>query len=197
MDSQDIRILKILEEIDRDQTASQRNLARNLNVSLGLVNLFIKRLANKGYFKITNIPRNRVKYILTPKGAAEKTRLTYEFIKYSFRFYKTARKNLRNTLSDLESQGVRRVVFYGVGDLAEIAYISLQESEIELTAVVDRKEKGKSFFGITIVDPCWLGELEFDRVLLTKFERPSDDYPAEFEKTGIDQGHVVDLNSGR
>ena len=196
MDSQDIRTLKILEEIDRDQTASQRSLARNLNVSLGLVNLFIKRLANKGYFKITNIPRNRVKYILTPKGAAEKTRLTYEFIKYSFRFYKTARKNLRDRLSSLESQGVRRIVFYGVGDLAEIAYISLQESEIELAAVVDRKEKGKSFFGITIVDPSRLGKLEFDRVLLTRIERPSDDYPAEFEKAGIDQGHIVDLNSG-
>lgn len=197
MDSQDIRTLKILEEIDRDQTASQRSLARNLNVSLGLVNLFIKRLANKGYFKITNIPRNRVKYILTPKGAAEKTRLTYEFIKYSFRFYKTARKNLRDRLSSLESQGVRSIVFYGVGDLAEIAYISLQESEIELAAVVDRKEKGKSFFGITIVDPSRLGELEFDRVMLTRLERPSDDYLAEFEKAGIDQGHIVDLGNMR
>ena len=192
MDSQDIRTLKILEEIDRDQTASQRTLARKLNVSLGLINLFIKRLANKGHFKITNIPRNRVKYILTPQGAAEKTRLTYEYIKYSFGFYKSAREKLRNRLSDLESQGVRKVVFYGAGDLAEIAYISLQEFDIELAAVVDRKMKGNIFFGMTIADPSQLEEFEFDRVLLTKLGR-SDDYPAEFEKAGIDRLHIVEL----
>ena len=77
MDNQDIRTLKLLEEIENGHVPSQRDLAKTLNVSLGLVNSFIKRLAHKGYFKITTIPKNRVKYILTPKGAAEKARLTY------------------------------------------------------------------------------------------------------------------------
>ena len=72
MDQQDIRTLKILEEIEEDQSPSQRAIARKLNISLGLANSFITRLVNKGYFKITNIPANRVKYILTPKGTAEK-----------------------------------------------------------------------------------------------------------------------------
>ena len=73
MENQDIRTLKLLEEIDNDRTPTQRDLSKKLNISLGLVNLFIKRLGKKGYFKIKTIPKNRVKYILTPKGAAEKT----------------------------------------------------------------------------------------------------------------------------
>ena len=117
MDHHDIHALRILEEIEKDSSQSQRELARKLNISLGLVNSFIKRLAHKGYFKITTIPRNRARYVLTPKGFAEKTRLTYEFIQYSFRFYKTAREKLKALLATLEEGHVERVAFYGASDL--------------------------------------------------------------------------------
>ena len=86
MNKIDIRTLKILEEIENDHTPSQRDLSKKLNISLGLVNSFVKRLVQKGYLKITTIPKNRVKYILTPKGAAEKTRLTYQYIQHSLAF---------------------------------------------------------------------------------------------------------------
>ncbi|MDF1593886.1 MAG: winged helix-turn-helix transcriptional regulator, partial [Desulfobacterales bacterium] len=137
MDNQDIRTLKILEEIDNDHVPSQRDLAKKLNVSLGLVNSFIKRLAHKGYFKITTIPKNRARYILTPKGAAEKSRLTYEYIRYSFQFYKASRKKLQKIFKTLEKENVQNIVFYGVSDLTEIAFISLQETSLQLIAVVD------------------------------------------------------------
>jgi len=75
MDPQDLRSLQILEEIGNTHSPSQRYLARKLNISLGLANSFIKRLAKKGYVKITTIPRNRVKYMLTPQGFAEKVDL--------------------------------------------------------------------------------------------------------------------------
>jgi len=94
METQDLRTLKILEEIDNEHTPSQRELAQKLDISLGLVNSFIKRLVNKGYFKITHIPKNRVRYLLTPQGAAEKTRLTYAYIHYSYEFYRRSRQNM-------------------------------------------------------------------------------------------------------
>ena len=74
MDPKDLRTLKILEKVDNDSVPSQRDLARDLNISLGLVNSFIKRLVKKGYFKARHVPRNRIRYFLTPKGAAEKSR---------------------------------------------------------------------------------------------------------------------------
>ena len=167
MDKTDIRTLKILEEIDNDHTPSQRDLSKKLNISLGLVNSFVKRLANKGYFKINNIPKNRVKYILTPKGAAEKTRLTYQYIQHSFEFYRNAREKLHKLFNYLNKQGVRRVIFYGTGDFAEIAFICLQETSIQLLAVVDDNNIGEKFLGGVVKDPDVLYSLSFDRILIT------------------------------
>jgi len=170
MDTQELRTLKLLEEIENGRAPSQRDLAKKLNVSLGLVNSFVKRLANKGYFKITHIPKNRVRYILTPKGAAEKTRLTYDYIQYSFAYYKGARNNLRKLFKVLSDQGIRSVAFFGAGDLAEIACISLQETSIKLVCIFDAKKHGKKFFGWEILKPDQLREHIFDRILITATE---------------------------
>ncbi|MBU4209583.1 MAG: hypothetical protein KKD12_07945, partial [Proteobacteria bacterium] len=131
---------------------------------------FIKRLAHKGFFKITTIPKNRVKYILTPEGVVEKTRLTYKYIQHSYRFYKDARYKLRKLFQKLEAEGVSLIVFYGASDLAEIAYISLQETSIEMVAVVDMLNAGKQFLGYSVLDPVFLSSLSFDRILITAID---------------------------
>lgn len=170
MDPQDIRSLQILEEIGNDYSPSQRDLARKLNISLGLVNSFIKRLAKKGYVKITTIPRNRVKYILTPQGFAEKSRLTYEFIQYSFRFYKNTLSSIEGLLNDYEKQGITKIAFYGATDLAEIAFISLRATDMRLVCVVDEEKKGKKFLGYTITSMENLIKLDFDRIIITAID---------------------------
>jgi len=170
MDHKDLRTLHLLEEIESGKISSQRHVAKKLNVSLGLANSFIKRLANIGYCKITTIPKNRIKYILTPKGAAEKTRLTYEYIHYSYKFYKRARQNLRELFKNLVGEGVQRIVFHGADELAEIAYVSLQETALELTAVVDDKKVGKKFFKFKITGLNRIKSLSFDKIIITDTE---------------------------
>jgi DNA-binding Lrp family transcriptional regulator len=170
MDPQDIRSLQILEELENDYASSQRDLARNLNISLGLVNSFMKRLAKKGYVKITTIHRNRVKYILTPRGFAEKTRLTYEFIHYSFRFYKKALRSIEELLGNFNKRGITKVAFYGATDLAEIAFISLRATGMHLVCIVDEEEKGKKFLGLTIKSIKELLELDFDKIIVTALD---------------------------
>jgi DNA-binding MarR family transcriptional regulator len=192
MDKTDIRTLKILEEIDNDHTPSQRDLSKKLNISLGLVNSFVKRLANKGYFKINNIPKNRVKYILTPKGAAEKTRLTYQYIQHSFEFYRNAREKLHKLFNYLNKQGVRRVIFYGTGDFAEIAFICLQETSIQLLAVVDDKQVGEKFLGSVVKDSASLNSLSFDRILITSMIS-KDNVLDKLLKQGIPRSKLVML----
>jgi len=167
MDPKDIRTLKILEKVDNGKTPSQRDLAGELNISLGLVNSFIKRLVKKGFVKIRTIPKKRIKYILTPHGAAEKTRLTYEYIQHSYIFYKEARQKLRDLYTDLEKQGITRIIFYGAGDLAEIAYISLQETTIQLVAIVDDAKRGTQFMKFLVADPARLDSIAYDRILVT------------------------------
>jgi len=170
MDPQDLRSLQLLEEIDNNHSPSQRDLAQKLNISLGLVNSFIKRLATKGYVKITTIPRNRVKYILTPKGFAEKSRLTYEFIQYSFHFYKRALRDIEGLLNDFQKKGVKKVVFYGANDLAEIAFISLRGTDIQLIGVADEEKQGKDFLGFTVKSITELKKAGFDRIIVTTID---------------------------
>ena len=176
MDNHEIHALRILEEIEKDSSQSQRDLARKLNISLGLVNAFIKRLAQKGYFKVTTIPKNRARYILTPKGFAEKTRLTYEFIQKSFSFYKRVRGELKRLLNALESEGVQTVVFYGASDLAEIAYVSLEETSLKLAAIVDDFKSGETFLGLTVMHPSILKQLECDKIIVTSIRSKEDIY---------------------
>jgi DNA-binding MarR family transcriptional regulator len=192
MDNQDLRTLKILEEIEKDKTPSQRYLAGKLNISLGLVNSFIKRLAQKGLFKIKNIPKNRVKYILTPKGAAEKTRLTYKYIQYSFQFYKSAREKLRILFYGLTKNGNKKIVFYGAGDLAEIAFISLQEVPIELVAVVDDNKAGEIFMDFVITDSDYLSTIYFDKIIITSID-DTENILNNILKKGISRSNVAML----
>jgi DNA-binding MarR family transcriptional regulator len=168
MDTEQIRTLNILDEISHDNTTSQRAMSEKLNISLGLVNSFIKRLGNKGYFKITTIPNNRVKYILTPKGVAEKSRLTYEYIKFSYIFYKSARNRIMLIFNEMVEQNVQKVVFYGAGELAEISHTLIKQTPLELVAVIDPNRRGKKFMGNVIIHPESLGKVAFDKVLITE-----------------------------
>jgi len=191
MDHQDIRTLKILEELEGNQAPSQRYLSSQLDISLGLVNSFLKRLAQKGYFKATAIPRNRVKYVLTPKGALEKSRLTYAYVQHSFKFYRDARKKLRETLIRLDRGGTKNIVFYGVGELAEIAYLSLQETNIDLLAIVEEeKQATTSFFKLKILPIEALKNLNFDKVLITKIDASGDSLN-RLLKNGIKKEDIV------
>ncbi|MHC4215606.1 MAG: winged helix-turn-helix transcriptional regulator [Planctomycetota bacterium] len=192
MNHQDLRTLQILEEIGNDHAPSQRELARKLNISLGLVNSFVKRLAHKGYFKVSTIPKNRVMYILTPKGAAEKTRLTYEYIQHSYQFYKRARQKLRDLFQELVEMEVRRIVFYGASDVAEIASVSLQETRIKLVAVVDTLRIGERFFGMVVKDPLVLESIPFDRILITAVG-PKIDILKDLARRGIPRNKVLML----
>ena len=170
MDPQDIRSLQLLEEIENNYGPSQRDLARKLNISLGLVNSFIKRLATKGYVKITTIPRNRVRYILTPKGFAEKSRLTYEFIQYSFHFYKKAIMDLHRLVDEFRNREVKKVIFFGANDLAEIAAISLRGTDIKVMGVADDERAGEEFLGFRVKSIKDLRKAQFDRIIITRVD---------------------------
>ena len=170
MDQDKLRTLKLLEAIDSNDPPTQRELARDLNISLGLVNAFIKRLAKKGYFKITTIPKKRAKYLLTPKGALEKSRLTYEYIRYSVGFYREIRDMLVTLFARLEREGVEKIALDGCGEVAELAHLFLQNTSITLGGVFDQIPDGRSFFGHKVRSYEELAKDGYEYVLLTQTE---------------------------
>src|SRR5438094_9769199 len=103
------RDLQLLNEVERNAAVTQRSLARNLGVAVGLANLYLKRLVRKGHIKITTIPRHRIKYLLTPRGMAEKTRLTYEYMQYSLPNHATVRHGCMAALQGLLRPGAQRL----------------------------------------------------------------------------------------
>jgi DNA-binding MarR family transcriptional regulator len=175
MEKQDLHTLKLMDEIDRAGIVSQRELSRRLNISLGLVNTFIKRLVNKGYFKVTTMPRNRVKYFLTPAGLARKSRLTLEYLKFSVDSYKEIKNLLVKKFKKMEDRGVRSIVFYGTGEVAELAYLYLQVSSIKLAAIVDENRTGKTFFNHKVIGLDSLNSVNWDLILLTHLDDTDQD----------------------
>jgi DNA-binding MarR family transcriptional regulator len=179
LSAEELKHLFILTEIaeagDRDGgELSQRGLAHRLGMAVGLVNAFLKKLARKGYIKVTTLPARRMKYFITPRGAAEKLRLTYEFLAFSYRYFREAHRNASNLFRDLSRAGVRRLAFYGAEDLTEVAALSLAENELELVAVADDEAVGRSCLGRTVVALDGLDGLSFDRIVLTTIRRRED-----------------------
>lgn len=163
--------LLLLEEISKEEPVSQRELSKRLGIALGLVNSYVKNMISKGYIRVTSFPRNRYHYLLTPKGITEKSRLTYQHLHYFTNLYTTARKDYRDLFDNLERSGIERVIFCGVDEVAEIAYLSLQETDIELVGVVDGECDLKQFFGYEILQIEDISGIECDRVVLTSLKR--------------------------
>ena len=186
MNLQGQRDLILLTEVERDGTVTQRFLASKLGVALGLTNLYLKRLARKGYIKITTIPSHRVRYLLTPQGFAEKSRLTYLYMEYSLSHYRDMRARLREALSHAAKNGTKRVVIYGTGELAEMAYLSLREMHMTLIGFIDDNQQ-EAFLSYPVWQPEALSEWEFDAVLLADMERTIR------HREILEQYHVPDM----
>lgn len=149
--SDDINAFQLLSEVSDEQPVSQRELAKRLGIALGLVNSYIKNFVAKGYIRIKSYPRNRYAYLLTPQGIAEKGRMAYQHANYFTSLYTVTRQDYLQLFKRLAAQGISRVSFCGVDEVAEIAWLSLREAGLELDAVMDDRNNGNEFMGRKIV----------------------------------------------
>jgi hypothetical protein len=165
----DGRTLHLLELIHRDGMLTQRELARKLNIALGLVNLSLKRLMHQEMIKVKRLSARRFCYLLTPHGMSEKGRLSARYLADSFSMYRSARRACLRTLVALRDRGLKRVVLYGAGELAEAAFITIQELGLTLVAVADGAGADR-FLGHEVVPLKALDPGDVDRVLFAGTE---------------------------
>ena len=167
--SESMRDLQFLEVLEKNPNLSQRELSNKFGIALGVTNACIKRMVRRGWLKLRKVPPRRIGYYLTPRGFGEKGKLTLTFLSYNIHHYARLKTMVAEKFLEMASQGVNRVIFYGVSDEMEVAYVILQGTGMELVAIVDDNDggRGKTILGKKVKDPGEIDNLRGDAILVT------------------------------
>jgi DNA-binding MarR family transcriptional regulator len=185
--SNDAIVLGVLDAVERNPSATQRSVARELGIALGLVNAYLNRCLSKGLIKIGQVPPRRYAYYLTPRGMSEKSRLTATYLMESFAFFREARMQCNEVFQALAARGQCRLALIGDGDLAEIARLVARDHPVEVAgiafAIPDTAGLSLNLEG--------LGPL--DAVVVTTLERSRETFAAAVELLGAERVYAPAL----
>ncbi len=143
--------LELLGAVEAGEPTSQRGLAKQLGVALGLTNAMIKRCTRMGLLKIKEAPARRFAYYLTPKGFSEKSRLVAEYLSTSLNFFRQAREEYDEVMLFCENRTWDCVALYGASDLAEIAILAAGATTVKLCVVIDPTSNVETICGVPVV----------------------------------------------
>jgi DNA-binding MarR family transcriptional regulator len=160
-------VLSLLSSVEHDGEKSQRRIAAELGIALGLVNAYLKRCVKKGLVKVQDAPARRYAYYLTPHGFAEKSRLTVEYLSYSFSFFRQAKADCARIFQSARGQDFQNLVLCGKSDLAEIAILSAVDCGVSIIAIVDPSANELPFAGTPVVSSYDRLTVPFDAVVIT------------------------------
>jgi DNA-binding MarR family transcriptional regulator len=180
-------VLGLLEYVERGGEQSQRRLASELGVALGLANAYLKRCMKKGLVKVREAPARRYAYYLTPHGFTEKSRLTVEFMAYSFTLFRSAKTDCMAALQAARERGYVRIALLGASDLAEIAAICALDGGFTIVAIVDPKLEAERFAGAPVVRDMDLLAPPPDAVLVTDMRSAAVIFQAAITKFGTER----------
>ena len=160
-------MLGLLDSVEREGAKSQRRLAAELGIALGLVNAYLKRCVKKGLVKVRQAPARSYAYYITPQGFSEKSRLTVEYLSSSFSFFRQAKGECSELFRAAKENGVQTVVLVGQSDLAEIAALCAIEHSVDIVGVVEAQRTSGQFIGFPVF--ARLDEIprSFDAALIT------------------------------
>lgn len=118
--------LKVIEEISRKKDLTQRELSARTKLSLGAVNIILKRLVRRGAVKTKNLNPKKVEYMLTPKGFSEKAKKSYNYILKTVDLVKMVKGEIARIVLEEYNRGQKKFVVLGNDDLADIIELSLK-----------------------------------------------------------------------
>jgi len=190
---------QILQAIASGERITQRSLSSDIGVALGLTNLLIRRLVAKGYVKIGGLGTRHIRYLMTTAGWEALGHATRQSLENTVHLYTQTREQIRTSLSrvsercQIDADGQKRVLFYGAGDVAEIAYISLQSTDLALVGVVDDRCTGR-FFDVEIchsdrLSETTLGSVPYAHVVVTSV-RHAETILARLDERAVLRSHV-------
>ena len=179
--------MRLLESVGRNATVSQRGIAAELGIALGLVNAYLKRCIKKGLVKVGEAPARRYAYYLTPMGFAEKSRLTLEYLTYSFSFFQCAKTDCMAIFELARLRGYERVALAGISDLAEIAIICALKTGVQIVGVVEPQATAPQFAQLPVAHSFDDMAGTFDAVIITDLKSTAQTFAAAVARFGSER----------
>ncbi|MCE2464181.1 MAG: winged helix-turn-helix transcriptional regulator, partial [Dehalococcoidia bacterium] len=173
MEGADYRELRMLSEVHSTPGTTQRDLSRQIGVALGLTNVLLRNLVEKGYVRMTRAGWKRWVYALTPSGFARKVQLTVSYVHRVLDHYRQVRRTLREELQTVALNEESRVAIFGTGEFAELVYLGLREMEVEEIDIFSSKDTGNGrFLGMLVRDVGTLQPEQYDRIFVARLSSP-------------------------
>ncbi len=132
---------QVLSHLQENEITTQRKISSRTGLSLGAVNLLLKKMVRKGLIKVEKLNARTVRYILTPQGMKEKTKLTYQFVRNSYQQILSINNAVDTLISNEEANGAHeQVILYGpVDEVEQILQNALQN--LNITPTIKRPEE--------------------------------------------------------
>ena len=140
MTPEELRTLTLFNTVESRPEINQRQLARELDVSLGLTNTYFQRVLKKGWIRAQQVKPRRWLYFLTPKGALEKSRLSLSYLHRTLNSFRELKSKGDEHLRVLSKKGVRVIHLCGDDDLTEVLSYCFSGFEIEMLSVIPEKD---------------------------------------------------------
>ena len=122
----------LLNEIAQDPLVTQASLSDRLDIAVGSVNWYIKRLIHRGWIKVSHLDRTRLKYDLTPEGMMIFTQRALLYARDSLKVYSNFRKKAKSMVDELKRQGIKNVYIDGDDEVIDILRLTCIEAGIQL-----------------------------------------------------------------
>ena len=140
MTPEELRTLTLFNTVESRPEVNQRQLARELDVSLGLTNTYFQRVLKKGWIRAQQVKPRRWLYFLTPKGALEKSRLSLSYLHRTLNSFRELKSKGDEHLRILSKKGVRGIHLCGDDDLTEVLSYCFSVVKIEMLSVIPEKD---------------------------------------------------------
>ena len=140
MTSEELRTLTLFNTVERKPEINQRQLARELDVSLGLTNTYFQRVLKKGWVRAKQGKARRWLYFLTPQGALEKSRLSLSYMSRTLDSFRELKSKGDEHLRIFSKKGVHGIHLCGDADLTEVLSYCFSGFEMELLSVILEKD---------------------------------------------------------
>jgi len=184
---------RLLDALAREEHLSKRQVARETGLSLGMVNIILRRLAKTGYIKNSALNGQTMRYVLTPKGSAELARRSYDYLLHVISTFGELREGITALANDLYRQGKRRFVIYGKSDVADIAELACGSAGFPDVHIEHSDDGPVNTDEDTAVLDCRVGPNHGDRVgidvleHLARARRPPNTMSSEAEEGTADE----------